>query len=66
VAGKAFWVSLIVLALLILLVRFLGGEHTLYILRGLYSSNRARRVIVLSILLVCFCIWALSSKPRGR
>jgi len=55
-----------VLALLILLVRFLGGEHTLYILRGLYSSNRARRVIVLSILLVCFCIWALSSKPRGR
>ena len=65
VAGKAFWVSLIALALLILLGRSLVGEHTLYVLRGLEWAAPSRSVIVLFVLMICLCVWAMG-KPKFR
>jgi len=63
-SGKA-WGLLIFLALVILLFRLMPGEHILYILRGVYSSLPPG-VIVLFAVLLCLCVWVLSSQPKTR
>ena len=62
--GKG-WGLLIFLALLIFIFRFVVNEHILSILRGIYASLSPAEIMV-GVLLLCVCVWALSSKPKAR
>jgi len=62
--GKGFWITFIGILLVVLVVRYLGVDHTMYLLRGLFSDYPSPKAIGISILLLFLCIWALSGKPK--